>query len=43
MDDSNPAFDLRLGGETLPPLAHRLEKNVWSSKCWVAMGHLLSQ
>ena len=41
MDRANPAFDLRFGGEALPPLAHRLEKNGLSSKLWVAMAHLL--
>jgi hypothetical protein len=31
VDDPNATFNVRLGGETSPTLAHRLDKNGWSS------------
>ena len=40
--DAHTAFDFRLGWESLPAFAHRLEKNGCSSKLLVDMGHLHS-
>ena len=40
MDDPQAPLDLGLGRESPPPLAHRLEKNAWSWKLLVGMGHL---
>ena len=41
VDDSHALSDLGFGGETPPPLAHRLEKNGWFWKLLDRMGHLL--
>jgi hypothetical protein len=42
MHDADAASYLRLGWESLPAFAHRLEKNGCSSKLRLDMGHLHS-
>jgi hypothetical protein len=40
VDNADAPFDLRLGRESLPPFAHRFEKNGLSSWSLVNMAHL---